>query len=149
MISVYVSFQSRLGSIGSSLFEQCATLVFLGERKSTASLSYVIVDDAGIHVMNRTYLHHDYPTDVITFSLGETGELEGEVYISADTARRNAAEYHVPFWEELARLAIHGALHLCGYDDGTERERVAMQSKEDQYLALLAQSGGKFRRKAS
>jgi probable rRNA maturation factor len=141
MITVRVSFQSRTGNIGAGLFRECAELVLSGERKASASLSYVIVDDPSIHSMNRTYLHHDYPTDIISFPLGEADEFEGEMYISADTARRNAVEYRVSLREEFARLAIHGALHLCGYDDRTETDKMTMRWEEGYYFGQLPKSG--------
>jgi probable rRNA maturation factor len=143
MFSIRVSFQSRLGSIGASLFRECAAVVLSGERKKRAEISYVIVNDAFIHAINKAYLRHDYPTDIITFPLGEGDAMEGEIYISAETARRNADEYHVALREEIARLAIHGVLHLCEYEDGTEQEKKRMRQKEDQYLKRVSLSGRK------
>jgi probable rRNA maturation factor len=71
---------------------------------------------------------------VITFALGEPGEPDGEIYISADTARAQAKEYGVPLRQEIARLAIHGVLHLCGHDDGTEAEAARMHALQEKLL---------------
>jgi probable rRNA maturation factor len=135
MVSVRVTFTARAGNIGAALFRSCALAALAGERKTTADLSYVIIDDGAMHEMNRNFLGHDYPTDIITFSLGEGKAIEGEMYISVDTARTNAASYGVSLREELARLAVHGVLHLCGYGDATEAEQAEMRKKENRYLA--------------
>lgn len=99
----------------------------------SASVSVILVDDPTIHAMNKEFLHHDYPTDIITFPL-EEDTIDGELYISLDTAARQAAEYGVSFTNELMRLAVHGALHLVGYDDATDEERKEMSRLEDRYI---------------
>lgn len=104
---------------------------------SEYSLNVVYLGDDEIHEMNREYLDHDYPTDVITFTLESEGEsLEGEVYIGAETARRQAAEYGVSLSHEIMRLAVHGALHLMGMDDATPQEKQKMTQEEDRYLKM-------------
>lgn len=109
--------------------------VFQGEGIKKAEVTIVVVDNRTIHEMNQTYLQHNYPTDVITFSLDED-ELSGEIYISAETAREQAREYGVSFTNELMRLAAHGALHLVGYNDASEQERAWMRQLEDKYISL-------------
>jgi rRNA maturation RNase YbeY len=107
--------------------------VFTGEDVGEAVASVILVSDAELHQMNRTFLGHDYQTDVITFRL-EDEPLEGEIYISVDRAREQAKEYGVGLYDEIYRLAAHGALHLAGYDDATPAEREAMRRLEDHYL---------------
>ncbi len=85
--------------------------------------------------MNREFLQHDYYTDVITFPLEEK-PLEGEIYISVDRAREQAAEHNVGVYHEVRRLAIHGTLHLLGHDDATTQEREEMRSLENHFLAM-------------
>ena len=98
-------------------------------------ISLAIIDDATMHELNRTYLNHDYPTDVLSFVL-ETDEhlLEGEVIISADTATRRAAEFGWSTVSELLLYLIHGCLHLVGYDDDNEEQRQRMRERELDYL---------------
>jgi probable rRNA maturation factor len=85
-------------------------------------------------------LHREYSgvrgtTDVLTFELSEPkDELEGEIYICLDQARRQATEYKVNMTEEIARLAVHGILHLAGYDDRTKSGRSQMKKLEDRML---------------
>ena len=109
--------------------------VLQGEKVLEAAVSVVLVDDERIHAMNKEFLQHDYPTDIITFPL-EDGAVDGEMYISITTAVRQAAEYGVSLTNELMRLAAHGTLHLVGYDDGKPEERKQMSALEDKYITL-------------
>ena len=100
------------------------------------SLSLVFVDDAHIHNLNRRYLNHDYPTDVLAFPLDdESDDLWGEIYISVERAREQAQIYREPFRREVSRLIIHGVLHLMGFDDQDDVSRKKMKMKEEHYLA--------------
>ena len=87
--------------------------------------------------MNADFLDHHYETDILTFPVdGEDGPA-GEIYINEDIARKNAKEYDNSFEEELARLIIHGALHLVGLNDQTSEEQEGMTAQEDKYLLLI------------
>lgn len=83
--------------------------------------------------MNREFLGHDYDTDVITFPL-EADPVEAEIYINVDQARLQAEQEQVGLYVELRRLAIHGALHLCGFDDATTEEKAEIGRLEDRFL---------------
>jgi probable rRNA maturation factor len=108
--------------------------VLRGENVSSAHVSVVLVDDEKIHAMNRNFLQHDYPTDVITFPMEEDG-VDGEIYISLETAQEQAVEYGVSLVNEVKRLAAHGTLHLIGYDDATDTQREAMKTLEERYMS--------------
>jgi probable rRNA maturation factor len=136
---VGVVFRARCGTIGAPLFADAIRLVLRGEGIHNAVISCAIVGDAEIHSLNRRFLQHDYPTDIITFPL-EDSPLEAELVISADTARRQAREYRVTMREECARLAIHGVLHLCGFDDVSENDRQVMKTREEFYLTQYRKS---------
>jgi probable rRNA maturation factor len=103
------------------------------------SLTVVLTDRETVHDLNRTYLDHDYPTDVVSFALDEaaaaSGEIDGEVYVDLDMAAERAPEFGCDFAEEAYRYAVHGVLHLLGHDDATEEDRAAMRALEDRYLA--------------
>ena len=101
-------------------------------------LSVSLVDDATIHGLNRTWRHKDKPTDVLAFPLGEgeavrpEGGLLGDVIVSVETARRQAAKRRRPLLDELTMLLAHGLLHLVGYDhqsDAQEEEMTALTRK--------------------
>jgi len=106
------------------------------EKVKTARVDVVLVDDKEMKKLNRRFLNHNTTTDVITFPL-EKDPLYGEIYISLDTARRQAVEYGVGVINELSRLAVHGTLHLVGYDDSTEEEAQTMHRLEDRYITSL------------
>lgn len=105
-------------------------------KNKSGTISVIICSDEFIHDLNVKYLNHNYPTDVITFEV-EEAPLEGEIYISADTAKSQAEEYKVTLKNELLRLAIHGTLHLAGYTDESEEDRKTMTLMEDKYLSEI------------
>ena len=82
------------------------------------------------------YLQHDYFTDIITFDYCEGEKISGDLFISVDSVRENAAFYGTEFEDELNRVMVHGVLHLIGYDDHTQKDIKMMRSKEDYYLSL-------------
>ena len=90
---------------------------------SFKQLGVILVSDRRIAGYNQKFLGHDRPTDVLSFSLEEQ---EGEVLISAETAGAQAKELHHSLEEELLTLAIHGFLHLAGYDDRKTKDRRLM-----------------------
>ena len=114
------------------------------EGFSIESLSFIFCSDAHLLGINQQYLEHDTYTDIITFPYSDTeGSVHGDVFISVERVRENAAAFGVPFEHELHRVVIHGVLHLVGYVDGTEADKAFMRKKEDFYLerrppALLA-----------
>jgi probable rRNA maturation factor len=97
----------------------------------TAIISLAIVDDPTIHELNRRYLRHDWPTDVLSFVLVEQDRhLEGEVIISADTAAAAAIKIGWPAAAEQLLYAVHGMLHLIGYRDKDPVEAERMRAAE-------------------
>ncbi len=109
--------------------------VFSDEKIYKANISVVIVDDISIKNLNLKYLQHDYPTDVLAFQLGEDF-IEGDIYISYERASHQAVEYNVSLTNEILRLAIHGTLHLLGYNDKTKHDKEKMTKLENKYLNL-------------
>jgi probable rRNA maturation factor len=106
--------------------------------KGKGNLSIILVDDKKIRELNRRFLQSDRPTDVLAFPLeDEDTGVWGEVYVNGNLAREQALMYGVSFGEELARLIVHGVLHLMGYDDGDENSREEMREREDHYLNRL------------
>lgn len=94
------------------------------ERTDTgdAEVSIAFVGDPEIARLNRDWLERDGPTDVLSFGLGEA-PLVADIYISVDTARRNADRFGVSPREELLRLVVHGVLHAVGYDHPEDEDR--------------------------
>jgi len=104
-----------------------------GIRKFVVTV--VLHNNTASRRLNSRWLAQREPTDVISFALGERPTLEGEIYVNLDRARRQAATYGVRFSHEVARLVIHGALHLTGMEDRSRAERKRMQRREDELLA--------------
>lgn len=112
-------------------------LLFKREGRKLLSLNYIFCTDEYLLAINRSYLNHDTYTDIITFELSSDPDVtEGEIYISVDRVRENARNFSEPFIKELRRVIIHGALHLCGHTDHSEKEKRKMRTLEDKYLAL-------------
>ena len=99
-------------------------------------INFIACSDEFLLTINNDYLQHDYYTDIITFDYSETN-IASDVYISIDRIRENSKELNVSGLRELQRIIIHGVLHLCGYEDATEKQRAAMTRKENQYLHLF------------
>jgi probable rRNA maturation factor len=124
------------------LTEVCRKLL-AEEQVSEARISLALVDNAAIHEVNRTFLQHDYPTDVISFLLeqpvpavssgmprGAGKAIDGELVISAEMACETAARLSWSPHDELVLYVVHGLLHLCGYDDQSDEERSLMRARE-------------------
>lgn len=97
-------------------------------------ISYILCSDKHIIEINKEYLNHDYPTDIITFNYVENKIVSTDIFISLETVADNAKSYNVSFINEFLRVLVHGILHLVGYDDKTDEEQEIMTQKEDFYL---------------
>ena len=107
------------------------------EGKKCGELLYFFCSDKYLLSINKAFLKHNTYTDIVTFDYSEAGTIAGEIYISIDRVKENAAIYKQPFNKELKRVLIHGVLHLCGYADKTEGLKKKMRQKEDQALSLF------------
>jgi len=93
------------------------------------------ISDKYILEINRTYLKHNYTTDIITFNYSNvSNKIDGEIFISIDDAILNSKKFKVSLSEELARLVIHGLLHLLGYDDQNNSNKKIMKRLENKLL---------------
>lgn len=105
--------------------------------RKVSGLDYIFCDDEALLEMNRTYLGHDYYTDILTFDYGTPTGLKGDLFLSVDRIRDNAAQLGVAFEEEVRRVMIHGVLHLMGYTDHSEEEKAGMRAREEECLELF------------
>jgi len=111
------------------------------EKLEGINFNLIIVDNDYIHELNKTYRNIDRETDVISFALEDdksfnTTEVRmlGDIYISIDRVRSQAEEYGHSFKRELYFLAIHGLLHLLGYDHMKEEDEKIMFAKQEEVL---------------
>jgi probable rRNA maturation factor len=143
MHRIDVTNHQSLVRINARRLRQAVRRVLEAERIPGADVSVAVVDDVVIRRLNRRHLGHDYATDVLSFLLErevvptrrEKGRIEGEVVVSAETARRRAAEFGWHASWELLLYVVHGCLHLCGYDDQTRARQQRMRERERMILA--------------
>ena len=138
-----VSADGQRLPISRARVKDIAAGVLRSERVRHALVSIAFVSKREIARLNRRHLGHAGPTDVISFALGGTARarqpIVGDIYIAPDVARENAARYRTSARDELARLVIHGTLHVLGYDhpDGDERTASPMWKRQERLLSTL------------
>ncbi|WP_250630665.1 rRNA maturation RNase YbeY [Rhodoflexus caldus] len=108
-------------------------------NKKVGELNYIFCSDHYLHSINMQYLNHDTLTDIITFDNSEPGsnEISGDVFISIERVTENAQKYNKEMLNELARVMIHGVLHLCGFKDKNASDQKIMRKEEDNCLQIL------------
>ena len=137
-----VEIPEKLVQLLSDGLNAVAKLHGLGEHEE---VDITIVSDEEIHTLNRDYRNVDRATDVLSFALDEDGgepelvggpevHLLGDIIISAETATRQAEEFGHGLEREIVYLAVHGLLHLLGYDHMQEEDKVVMRAKEEEAL---------------
>lgn len=107
------------------------------EGKKEGEVNYIFCDDAYLHRINVEYLQHDTLTDIISFDYTIGSEVSGDIFISVERVRENAADFNVPFDNELLRVMAHGILHYCGYKDKSETDEALMREKEEQKIQMF------------
>lgn len=124
----------------------------LHDLTDATEVDITIVDDEEIHALNRDYRNVDRPTDVLSFALDEEAEDEpelldgpeehllGDIIISAETAQRQAEEFGHGLEREIVYLAVHGLLHLLGYDHMNDEDKAVMRAKEEEALREISLS---------
>jgi probable rRNA maturation factor len=122
--------------------QKAALATLRSEKVKDAMLSITFVGRAAISRLNKRYLGHHGPTDVISFGLdrvGRRGAVIGDVYICAEVARDNAKRQGITAGEELLRLVVHGTLHVLGHDhpEGSGRAASRMWQKQEKILARV------------
>lgn len=130
------------------LIKQITSVILKDYNKETSEINFVLCDNDFIQALNHDYRAKDSPTDVLSFSQEEGEDIDkdtgdfphqlGDVIISLDMAKSQSTEYGVPFDEEVIRLAIHGVLHLLGFDHETSAEdEQEMMKIQDEYINKL------------
>ncbi|MGD0337667.1 MAG: rRNA maturation RNase YbeY [Bacteroidota bacterium] len=118
--------------------ERIVRSVLRNEGTRASSLEIIFVDHRRTIILNKKYLRHNRTTDVIAFCYEREPTIDGEIFVNLDQAKAQSLFYGARFREEVARLLIHGVLHLVGYDDMSMKERNAMKQREDFYLHTLS-----------
>lgn len=115
--------------------------VIISEEKRVGDISFIFCSDNYLLEVNKKYLDHDYFTDIITFDYVEDGQINGDIFISIDRVTENSKDFNTTLNNELHRILVHGILHLLGYKDKIEKDKMLMTEKEDYYLKVLLDSG--------
>ena len=105
------------------------------QKKSIGNISIVFCSDEHLLQINKQYLNHNYFTDIITFDYSTNNVISGDLFVSIDRLRDNAANLEINLQLEVRRVLVHGVLHLCGYNDKSPADKKLMTAKEDFYLA--------------
>ncbi len=119
------------------------TAALLSELNITdGTLEINLLGAEAMAAINETFLHHEGPTDVITFDYGSpASKLQGEIFVCVDVARLQARKFKTQWQSEIVRYVVHGVLHLLGHDDSSAAVRRRMKREENRLLRKLA---GKF-----
>jgi probable rRNA maturation factor len=139
MIRVAIASPQEAVPVDRSRMRRTARAVLEGEGVRDADISLAFVDDQTSQRLNKRYLDHDGPTDVLSFPLGPAGArcLAGELVVGASVARVQAEKRGHDVQAELALYVIHGLLHLCGHEDRTAPDAARMRERERHYLRRL------------
>lgn len=136
-MAIQFSFQTNYPLKSRTKIKQWIKQVIEAKGKKTGNITYIFCDDEYLLEVNKKYLQHDYYTDVITFDYVENDLISGDIFISTDRVRENALAFGSSETEELHRVIIHGALHLLGLKDKSEKEASQMRQAENEALKLL------------
>jgi len=118
-------------------YEDWLSRVIESEDKTEGEINYIFCDDEYLLKMNVEFLDHDTLTDIISFDYTMGSLISGDIFISVERVKDNAADYNVSFDEELRRVMVHGILHYCGYKDKTDEDSQVMRAKEEEKMKLF------------
>ena len=110
-------------------------IVIRKEKKKEGEINFIFCSDTFLLEINKKFLKHNTLTDIVTFQY-PSENISSEIFISVPRVKENAKKFSVPFENELRRVMIHGALHLCGYKDKTGKQKKEIRKKENYYLRL-------------
>lgn len=142
---IEVSRETGVRAPSAAEVRRVAALAVRAERGRLASLSIALVSNTTIARLNRRFLGHRGPTDVISFTLPGPGGDAGDIYVAPTVARAAAAALGIPAREEILRLVVHGVLHVLGHDhpDGEARLRSAMWRRQEAILRRALRAPGR------
>ncbi|MBF00371.1 rRNA maturation RNase YbeY [Flavobacterium coralii] len=118
-------------------YEDWIAEVIESEDKTEGEINYIFCDDEYLLQKNIEFLNHDTLTDIISFDYTMGKLISGDIFISVERVKDNAADYNVSFEEELKRVMVHGILHYCGYKDKSEEDSALMREKENEKIAMF------------
>lgn len=128
-------FQKKTSLTNRNTLKRFLKYITKKENTIIKDLNIIFCSDEYLLDINRSYLNHDYKTDIITFEISNDKEGKtAELYISVDSVFKNSIDYQSTKKNEIHRVIFHGVLHLCGYKDKSKADLALMRSKEAEYL---------------
>jgi len=124
--------------IDKTRYSQWISELIKQQGKNLGEISYIFCSDDYLHKLNLAHLNHDTLTDIITFDYTHAGIISGDLFISVDRVKENAASFQVDFLLEMKRVMAHGVLHLIGFNDKTTAEKKVMRKEEDKAISLFS-----------
>ncbi|MEC3963942.1 rRNA maturation RNase YbeY [Flagellimonas halotolerans] len=130
-------FKSEFVFHNRSKYADWINRIIVSEGFVVGQIDYIFCTDDYLLQLNKEYLNHDTFTDIITFDYKDGKTLSGDIFISTDRVRENAAKFDVGFLNELRRVMSHGILHLAGFGDKTKEEKLIMREKEEEKIKMF------------
>lgn len=127
MNSIRFFYQTQFYFKNRNITKQWLSLSIKDLGFEMGNITYIFCDNTFILSINKEFLQHNYPTDIITFNYNENNTINAELYISVEQVKANAITFNSSFKNELHRVLIHGVLHLTGYNDSTNKEKELMR----------------------
>ncbi|WP_294823571.1 rRNA maturation RNase YbeY [uncultured Flavobacterium sp.] len=118
-------------------YEAWLSEVIDSEGFDEGEINYIFCNDEDLLQKNIEFLDHDTLTDIISFDYTMGSLISGDIFISVDRVRENAADFGVAFDDELRRVMVHGILHYCGFKDKTEHDEKVMRMKEEEKMVMF------------
>ena len=136
MINIQFEIDPNIDAPSEIISSEIISSVLMEEGKSLAEILVIFTSDKILSDLKREFFNKEHLTDVISFRMNDYNEekVEGEIYISLTQVERNARKFDQSFSKELARIIIHGSLHLLNYDDSTRDSKIKMTEKENYFL---------------
>ena len=136
MINIQFEIDPNVDKPNTEISSELISRVISTEGVEAADILVILTTDKILINLKKKFFNKEHLTDVIAFRMNEYEEekVEGEIYISIPQVEKNAKEFDQSYSKELARIIIHGSLHLLNYDDATPDDKIKMTKKENFYL---------------
>ena len=140
MKNVYVFISQKYEKLNEALCSQIVKKVLTHYNFKSFDINLIFTSETYVSNLKKEFFSKTQWTDVIAFPMHNKNEksIEGEIYISMPTAKDNAKIYKQSYGKELARLVIHGSLHLLGIEDDTDEKKEKMIKLEDYFLKEIS-----------